>query len=254
MPVRPFCRVPSHRHACVDQPETGPGTRPTTWPRNELGSRPGSWPGSWLNQALPRASGACPAFPQQAAPVPAHPAGLGRVAARSFGTRFPVLLLTAALLLGPATTALAQELPGVLIQQGERYLAMGKYKAALARYAKVLECCPGTAEAAEAHNDSGVAWARQGRDDLAEEHYRQALTINRYPLALYNLARLQQRQAQEGRGRAQSAQLRQQARSLYAEFASWLASNAAKPPSVEYQREELLQDVRQALGELADTL
>lgn len=166
------------------------------------------------------------------------------------------LLLLVLLLAGMtgAGTSPAQELPGVLVQQGERYLAMGKYKAALARYAKVLQCCPDTAEAAEAHNDSGVALSRLGREAEAETHYLAALEINRYPLALYNLARLYGRRSHDEQYcTAQRTVARKRAQGLYGEFAEWLESDAPKPPSVDYQREALLEDVRRALSESEGT-
>ncbi|WP_022663180.1 tetratricopeptide repeat protein [Paucidesulfovibrio longus] len=158
----------------------------------------------------------------------------------------PAALLLALALLCPAA-ALAQELPAVLIQQGERYLAMGKYQAALARYAKVLECCEGTANAAEAHNDMGVAWMRLGDAEKARKHYEAALRIDRYPLALFNYARLLEQRWKAEKNDAD----RSMALGYYEEFSKYLESDALMPPAVEYQKDELREAVRSALAGLA---
>lgn len=142
--------------------------------------------------------------------------------------------------------AQAQERPAVLIQQGERYLAMGKYQAALSRYAKVLECCEGSPAAAEAHNDMGVAWMRLGDANKAREHYEAALRIDRYPLALFNEARLLERRWKEHGEEAD----RDAAAGYYREFSDYLESGDKLPPVVEYQKDELREHLRTALREL----
>lgn len=160
----------------------------------------------------------------------------------------PVVTLFAALwlLFVDPYPASAQELPAVLIQQGERYLAMGKYEAALSRYGKVLACCEGTKEAAEAHSDMGVAQMRLGNVEEAQRHYEAALRINRYPLALFNYARLlEQRWKDDGHDAD-----RQTALEYYKEFSLYLEKGENLPPVVEYQKDELQEHLRDSLAAL----
>ncbi|MGE4290735.1 MAG: tetratricopeptide repeat protein [Desulfovibrio sp.] len=163
-----------------------------------------------------------------------------------------LLFLSALLTLSVAVPAQAQERPAVLVQQGERYLAMGKYQAALSRYAKVIECCEGTTKAAEAHNDMGVAWTRLGDVEKAREHYEAALLINRYPLALFNYARLLEQRWKDAGQNADRDADRCMAAEYYREFSVYLEAGENLPPTVEYQKEELREHLRQSLDALRD--
>lgn len=89
------------------------------------------------------------------------------------------------------------ELPRVLIHRGERFLAMGKLPAAIANYSQVIKCCEGSIEAAEAHNDLGVVYARQGDTAKAMEEYHAALKGPQYPLAHFNLGKAHAQRYQE---------------------------------------------------------
>jgi len=127
------------------------------------------------------------------------------------------------------------ELPRNFIQQGERFLAMGKYPAAIARYSKVIECCPGTIEASEAHNDIGVIHARQGNMDLAMKEYEAALQGVPYPLAHFNLGKALADMFKENR----DEELRKKAISHLAEFRSYLSTAEKLPPVITSQRNEI---------------
>jgi len=127
------------------------------------------------------------------------------------------------------------ELPRNFIQQGERFLAMGKYPAAMARYSKVIECCPGTIEASEAHNDIGVIHARQGNMDMAVKEYQAALQPPSYPLAHFNLGKALADKYKESR----DEELRKKAISHLAEFRSYLSKAEKLPPVITSQRNEI---------------
>lgn len=140
----------------------------------------------------------------------------------------------------------AGELPRVLIQRGERFLAMGKYPAAQANYAKVIACCEGSVEAAEAHNDLGVLHARQGHMDLAVQEYRAALSATPYPLAHFNLGKTLAQQYRE----SGDDTVRQEAVSHLSAFAEYLHAGSALPPVVTYQRKEIEAFVARTLQEI----
>lgn len=144
-------------------------------------------------------------------------------------------LVCFSLLVGLAGHAQA-ELPRNFIQQGERFLAMGKYPAALARYSKVIECCPGTIEASEAHNDIGVIHARQGDMDRAIGEYEAALQGVPYPLAHFNLGKALANKFKEN---MENEELRTRAFFHLQEFRSYLNSAAPLPPIVASQRNEI---------------
>jgi len=147
----------------------------------------------------------------------------------------PALVLVL-LLFATATSAPVQaELPRNLIQQGERFLTMGKYPAAMARYSKVIVCCPGTIEAAEAHNDMGVIHARQGNMDLAIKEYEAALREPAYPLAHFNLGKALADQFKENR----DATLRDKALFHLQAFRAHLSQAEKLPPIITCQRAEI---------------
>ncbi len=139
------------------------------------------------------------------------------------------------LVLAVPVAAAAQERPGVLLLRGERYLAMGKIEAAMQNYNKVLACCAGTPEAAEAHNDLGVCHARQGNRDKAEAEYRKSLAINGYPLAAFNLGKLRS----EDFTASGDAAARAEAVALLTRFGDYLARGDGLPPVVSYNRAEI---------------
>jgi tetratricopeptide (TPR) repeat protein len=136
--------------------------------------------------------------------------------------------------------------PRVLIQRGERFLAMGKPEAAMACYAKVLACCEGSPEAAETHNDLGVALTRKGLPDQALAEYEKSLAGG-YPLAHFNLGKAMLLRFQE-RG---DPFARDRARAAFAEFTKYLRSGQTLPPAVAYnlgEIEEYLADALKVLG------
>ncbi|MES9996782.1 tetratricopeptide repeat protein [Desulfovibrio aminophilus] len=159
------------------------------------------------------------------------------------------LTLAALLLLLSAVRPVpAQELPRVLIQQGERYLAMGKLDAAIASYSKVIACCDRTPEGAEAHNDIGVAYARKGDLDRAIREYETALTINGYPLASFNLGKAwRDRYEQTG-----DPAYRRKALECFRAFALYLRKGESLPPVVSWQREEIEEYLAEAERTLAE--
>lgn len=163
--------------------------------------------------------------------------------------RLLLSLLLLACALSPVVPALAgnftsmeeKALPRVLIQRGERFLNLGKPQAALVCYDKVIACCEGTAEAAEAHNDRGVALTRLGRPDEALAAYEKSLAGN-YPLARFNLGQALLRRFQASGDPADAAR----ARESFAAFRRWLDSGAPLPPVVSYNLQELREFLAQA--------
>ncbi|MGE4297282.1 MAG: tetratricopeptide repeat protein [Desulfovibrionaceae bacterium] len=153
-------------------------------------------------------------------------------------------------MLAMAAGAWAHELPRVLIQRGERFLAMGKLDAAIANYSQVIACCEGTAEAAEAHNDLGVAYVRKGDHARAVAEYRKALEGGGYPLAHFNLGKALRDEAAQASATAQREQLRTASRQEFQTFLQWLRSDALKPTVVTYQQPEIEAYVEEALREL----
>ncbi len=138
------------------------------------------------------------------------------------------------------------ELPRVYIQRGERFLAMGKYPAAMANYSKVVDCCSGTMEAAEAHNDIGVIHARQGDMDKALRAYEAALTPVEYPLARFNLGKAHAQLFAASGDTAHRAKAVENLRL----FASYLDSNATFPAVVSFQKDEIIEYVNATLNTL----
>ena len=129
----------------------------------------------------------------------------------------------------------AEEHPRVLIQRGERFLAMGNLDASLANYRRVTRHYPGTSADAEAHNDMGVIYARQGLADQAVIAYEQSLAINDYPLARFNLGKLRlARFSETGDEKDRSSAL-----SLLDSFQHYLRSGRDLPSVIQYNREEI---------------
>ncbi len=158
-----------------------------------------------------------------------------------------LLPLTLSLLLLLPSSTPAQELPRVLIQRGERFLAMGNLDGAIANYARVVACCEGTPDAAEAHNDLGVAYARKGDPDRAIKEYEAALTINGYPLALFNLGKAwRSRFEQSGDPAA-----RQRALDAFQAFGAYLDRGRDLPPVVAFQKDEIKEYLREAESALS---
>lgn len=154
-----------------------------------------------------------------------------------------VLLL---LLLVPGTLP-AQELPRVLIQRGERFLAMGNLDGAIANYSRVITCCEGTPDAAEAHNDLGVAFARKGDPERAVREYEAALAINGYPLALFNLGKIW-RERYEATG---DPAARDKASAAFRAFEKYLRAGKDLPPVVAFQQDEIEAYLREAKSALS---
>lgn len=159
------------------------------------------------------------------------------------------LCITVLVLLAGIAAPARAELPRNLIQQGERFLAMGKYPAATARYSKVIACCPGTIEAAEAHNDLGVIHARQGKMDLAIKEYEAALQEPAFPLAHFNLGKALSERFKENRDH----ELREQALFHLQAFRAYLFAAAKLPPIVTYQRAEIEEFLASSIKSLADS-
>jgi len=155
------------------------------------------------------------------------------------------LLPLAILALTPAGLN-AEEHPLVLVQRGERFLAMGNFDAALANYQKVLRHYPNSQAAAEAHNDIGVIYARQGLDDQAALAYGRSLAINDYPLAKLNLGKLHlARFAATG-----DEQARRSALELLSAFRLVFVQGNDLPPAVSYNREQIESFLNEALASL----
>ncbi|MGE4553829.1 MAG: tetratricopeptide repeat protein [Desulfovibrionaceae bacterium] len=157
-------------------------------------------------------------------------------------------LLAALLLPGPAR---AQGNPRQLILQGERFLTMGKPQAAITEYGRVLECCEQSAVGAEAHNDTGVAYAQLGDLDQAMAHYQAAIDIADYPLAWFNLGKalLKRRDLARERGADPDPADAERARGLLTRFRDWLAAAdpATLPRCITWQRDEFEADLAKAL-------
>ncbi len=134
--------------------------------------------------------------------------------------------------------------PRVMIQRAERFLALGKTEAAIVWYKKVLECCEGTADAAEAHNDLGVAYSRKGLDQEALKEYEASLAINGYPLARFNLGKALLR-LHEAKA---DPDLRERAMEQFRMFKAHLESGEPLPPVAASQREEIEAWLEQTLG------
>lgn len=141
------------------------------------------------------------------------------------------------------------ELPRNFIQQGERFLAMGKYPAAKARYSKVIECCPGTIEASEAHNDIGVIHARQGNMELAINEYESALQGIPYPLAHFNLGKALADKYREN----PDGKLRTKALFHLQAFRSFLNGAEKLPPVITSQRHEIELFLDSAIESLSES-
>ena len=136
--------------------------------------------------------------------------------------------------------------PAVLNQRAERFLNMGKLEAARATYERVVACCEGSYEAAEAHNDLGVIRARQGEPEQAVAEYEKAIAINGYPLAWFNLGRsCQALYADKG-----DEAWRLRAVEAYDVFARLLAEGKAEAPVVKLHRRDLERYLQQALADL----
>lgn len=149
---------------------------------------------------------------------------------------FRSAFLVAALCLALTCVDPAQaEAPRTLIQQGERFLTMGKYPAALARYSKVIQCCAGTIEASEAHNDIGVIHARQGNMDLAIGQYEAALQGIPFPLAHFNLGKALTEKFKE----SGDEELKNKALFHLQTFQTYLLTAEKLPPVVNCQRGEI---------------
>lgn len=159
----------------------------------------------------------------------------------------PALTAVALLCLAPLPCT-AQELPRQLILQGERFLNMGKYQAALNEYARVLDCCEQSPEGAEAHNDMGVACMRLGRSEEAVAHYEAAIAIADYPLAYFNLGKALLARWQDQGDPADA----ERARSLFGHFQTYLAQADpdSLPPCIAWQREEFDEDLEKAMRAL----
>lgn len=160
-----------------------------------------------------------------------------------------IVVNTLSLLLCCSTVGPAKaEAPRTLIQQGERFLAMGRYPAAMARYTKVLECCPGTIEASEAHNDIGVIHARQGNMDLAIKAYEAALQGVPFPLAHFNLGKaLADRFKENG-----DHDTRLRAKEHLLAFQAYLSESRQMPPVITMQQDEIESYLSAIMADLSD--
>ena len=159
---------------------------------------------------------------------------------------FPCLLaLFVCLLPGPVP---AQELPRQLLLQGERFLNMGKYEAALGQYARVLECCEQSPEGAEAHNDMGVAFVRLDRPEEAIAHYEAAIAIADYPLAWFNLGKALLARYQLAGDKADA----ERSLALFERFDDYLnhADPDSLPPCITWEREEFEASLHESMETL----
>ncbi|NCC25524.1 MAG: tetratricopeptide repeat protein [Deltaproteobacteria bacterium] len=155
--------------------------------------------------------------------------------------------MTALIMIGSMSAAAGREHPRTLLHQGERFLAMGKYQAAIARYSKVIDCCEGTIEAAEAHNDLGVIHARQGNMDLAIQEYEAALQRTPYPLAHFNLGKaLADRFSATG-----GEEVRKRALFHLETFQTYLVQARDLPPIVTWQQVEIEIFLKSAIENLS---
>lgn len=140
----------------------------------------------------------------------------------------------------------AEEHPRVLIQRGERFLAMGNLEAALANYRKVIHSYPHTHAAAEAYNDMGVIYVRQGLVDQAREAYESSLSTANYPLAKLNLGKLYYGRFLQTRREAD----RKAALGLLGDFREYLRSAHDLPAVVRFNRAEIDRFLTESLAAL----
>ena len=161
---------------------------------------------------------------------------------------FLVSMLLFLFLLCPLLQSHSGELPRVLIQRGERFLAMGKYPAAIRNYSKVIECCEGTAEAAEAHNDLGVVHARQGDMTKAMQEYEAALSKAPYPLAHFNLGKAHADIYTASRDESSRIMALRHLRA----FRVYLVAGEDLPSVVSYQRDEIQTYLDSTLSQLSE--
>ena len=157
-----------------------------------------------------------------------------------------VLMVMLCTLLLVAVNSNAEEHPRVLIQRGERFLAMGNLEAALANYRKVIRNYPDTRAAAEAYNDMGVIYVRQGLVDQAREAYESSLSVADYPLAKLNLGKLYYGRFLESKNEAN----RKAALTLLCDFREYLQTNRALPAVVQFNRDEIDRFLIEALASM----
>ncbi|WP_031387195.1 tetratricopeptide repeat protein [Desulfonatronum thiodismutans] len=136
--------------------------------------------------------------------------------------------------------------PRNLIRFGERFLAMGRVDAAIARFSSVIDCHPGTSYAAEAHSDRGVAYARQGDLDKAMGEYEAALAINEYPLARFNMGKA----CMEVFQASGDQDMRDRALREFRLFSDYLRNGSNFPDVIGFQKDEIVEYVREAIESL----
>lgn len=160
------------------------------------------------------------------------------------------LALALIALMLPPLLAVAQDPcdqpPRNLIRFGERFLAMGREDAAIARFSSVIDCHPGTSYAAEAHSDRGVAYARKGEMDRAMAEYEAALTINEYPLARFNMGKACMELFEETGDPA----MRDRALHEFRLFSEYLRNETEFPVVISFQKDEVEEYVREAIESL----
>ncbi|MBN2139679.1 MAG: tetratricopeptide repeat protein [Desulfovibrionaceae bacterium] len=139
----------------------------------------------------------------------------------------------------------ALEHPRVLIQRGERLLSAGRLDAAIETYQRVVEHFEGSANAAEAHNDMGVAYSRKGELDRAIEEYKKGIAINGYPLARFNLGRAYLRKYDL----TKDDSFKRLALVEFAAFERYLG-NKGLEPVIECQREDIDRFLDQTMSRL----
>jgi tetratricopeptide (TPR) repeat protein len=157
-----------------------------------------------------------------------------------------ILMVMLCVLLMIAGYSNAEEHPRVLIQRGERFLAMGNLEAALANYRKVIHTYPDTLAAAEAYNDMGVIYIRQGMIEKAREAYKSSLSMADYTLAKLNLGKLYYGRFTETR----SEEDRKAAILLLGNFQEYLQANRDLPAVVRFKRDEIDRFLAEALTSL----
>lgn len=136
--------------------------------------------------------------------------------------------------------------PRNLIRFGERFLAMGREDAAIARFSSVIDCHPGSSYAAEAHSDRGVAFARKGEMDRAMNEYEAALAINEYPLARFNMGKACMELFEE----TGDPVMRDRALHEFRLFSEYLRYETAFPEVISFQKDEIEEYVREAIESL----
>ncbi len=109
--------------------------------------------------------------------------------------------------------------PEMLIDVGNEYLSMHKYRQAIEIFETIIETEKGLTHLAKAHNGCGIAYAELGEYDKAIEEFEEALNLSRYLIdfgarTYRNLAQVyeligEEEKAKENREKAETIELSQ---------------------------------------------